>query len=63
MRKRYPKTDAEGIAAEIAKEYPRDIFYSDIQRIIKSHWGKKYPDNLFLRVCSILSENDIWVHS
>ena len=78
MRKTYPKTDAEGIAAEIMKDYPPhkpqfyqfvggtfigDIWYSSIFSYIRTHWGKKAPDGLFSDVCDILRKKGYWVHS
>ena len=78
MRRTYPKTDAEGIAAEIMKDKPPhepqlyefvgatfvgDVWYSSIHSYIKTHWGKKSPNGLFSDVCDILSKNRYWVHS
>lgn len=78
MRKRYPKTSAEDIAKEIMEARPPtepqknewaggtsvgDVFYSSIQSYIKRHWGKKYPHDIFSKVCDILRNAGYWVHS
>ena len=77
MRK-YPKTNAEGIAEEIMRDHPPhepqlyefvgssfvgDVWYSDIQSYIKTHWGKKSPYEVFSEVCEILRKKGYWVHS
>ena len=78
MRRRYPRTNAEGIAEELMEGNPPtepqknewaggtsvgDFFYSNIQATIKQHWGKKYPTEVFSEVCDILTKKGYWVHS
>ena len=78
MGRRYPRTSPEEIAKELMEgnppeepshfewaggTYVGDFFYSSIQSTIKAHWGKKYPYEVFHKVCRILEQNGYWVHS
>jgi len=75
---RHPRTSPERIADLLMEGRPPeepsffkwaggtfvgDIFYSSIQGTIRSHWGKKYPYEVFGKVCDILREKGYWVHS
>ena len=75
---RYPRTKPEAIVAEIMENNPPtepqvnewaggtcvgDVFYSSIQSYIKRHWGKKYPHDVFSKVCDLLRDKGYWVHS
>ena len=78
MRKKYPRRSPEVLAEEYAerigigepqhseflgRKITGDIFYSTLQAWLKSEWGKKYPYEVFSKVCDLLRAKGVWVHS
>lgn len=78
MRRTYPKRPPE-VLAEIYgewigigepqhseflnREITGDVFYSTLQRWLTTEYGKKYPYEVFHKVCRLLEAKGVWVHS
>ena len=60
MSRRKPTKTVEELIDYIATGHPKDVFYSDVSRYVKS---AGYSTDVFLTVCKALRERGIWVHS
>lgn len=55
-----PRKTVQELIEELAAGCPKDIFYSDIYRCVKS---ARLPQSVFQEICKALTEKGIWVHS